>query len=80
MAPSWKEWTRSDIVYGIVVPVVVVLLIVSFSQLGSLLGRGSFGFVMGITSGIAEAIVIVGVPMLLGLAWNQWAGGCSGFC
>ena len=79
MAPSWKEWTRSDIVYGIVVPVVVVLLIVGFSQLGSLLGRGSFGFVMGITSGIAEAIVIVGVPMLLGLAWNQWAGGCSGF-
>ena len=80
MAPSWKEWTRSDIVYGIVVPVVVVLLIVGFSQLGSLLGRGSFGFVMGITSGIAEAIVIVGVPMLLGLAWNQWQAAAQAFC
>jgi Na+/proline symporter len=40
---------------------------------------GSFGFVIGIISGIEEMVVIVGVPMLLGLVWNRWAGGASGF-
>ena len=28
---------------------------------------------------IAELVVIVGVPLALGLLWNQWAGGASGF-
>ena len=28
---------------------------------------------------ILELVVIVGVPLVLGLLWNQWAGGASGF-
>ena len=28
---------------------------------------------------LLEAIVVAGVPMLIGLIWNQWAGGASGF-
>ena len=28
---------------------------------------------------ILELVVIVGVPLALGLLWNQWAGGASGF-
>jgi len=79
MGLGWKDWDRSDVIYGIVIPIVVVLLIVGLYELGSVLDRGSFGFVMGITNGIAEAIVIVAVPLLLGLAWNRWAGGASGF-
>ena len=56
-----------------------MLLIVGLSQLGSLLGMRSFGVVTGIVMELEEMIVIVGVPLLLGLAWNKWAGGASGF-
>ena len=79
MGLGWKDWNRSDIVYGIVAPTIVVLVIVGLSQLGSLLGSGSFGFIIGIVMSIEEIVVIAGVPLLLGLVWNKWAGGASGF-
>jgi hypothetical protein len=79
MGLGWKDWSRSDIIYGIIVPLIVVLVIVFFSRLGSLLGMESFGIVIGIISEIEEMVVIVGVPLLLGLVWNRWAGGASGF-
>lgn len=28
---------------------------------------------------LEELVVIVGVPLVLGLVWNRWAGGASGF-
>jgi hypothetical protein len=79
---DWKQWSRSDIIYGVVAPVVVVLLIVGISQLGRLLGggfEGIGGVVFGITMELEELTVIVAVPLILGLVWNQWAGGASGF-
>jgi hypothetical protein len=79
MGLSWKDWKLSDVIYGIVVPVVVVLVIVGLSRLSSVLGMESFGAVIGIVSEIEEMVIIVGVPMLLGLVWNRWAGGTSGF-
>lgn len=79
MGLSWKDWNRSDIIYGIVVPLVVVLLIVGLSQLGSFFRSGSFGIVTGIINEIEEMVVIVGVPLSLGLAWNSWTRGASGF-
>ena len=79
MGLGWRDLKLSDIIYGVVVPVIVVLVIVGLSRLGSIFGMGSFGFVIGIISGIEEMVVIVGVPMLLGLVWNRWAGGASGF-
>ena len=78
MGLNWKEWNRNDLIYGIVFPVIVVLLIVGISKLPSLLG-GGFGIVTGITMEITELTVIVGVPLVLGLVWNKWAGGASGF-
>ncbi|MCW4016605.1 MAG: hypothetical protein NWF06_09570 [Candidatus Bathyarchaeota archaeon] len=78
MSLGWKEWNRNDIVYGIVAPVIVVLLIVAISQLDTL-GGGGFGIVTGITMELQELLVIVAIPLLLGLAWNKWAGGASGF-
>ena len=78
MSLSWKEWSRSDIIYGIIVPVLVVLLIVGISRLGSLFG-GGFGVVFGITMEIEELLVIAIIPLMLGLVWNRWAGGASGF-
>ncbi len=79
MGLGWKDWTRNDIIYGLIVPLVVVLVIVGLSRLGSVFGMGSFGIIIGIVSGIEEMVIIVGVPLLLGLVWNRWAGGASGF-
>lgn len=73
-----KQWNRNDIINGIVFPVIVVLLIVLISKLPSFFG-GGFGPVTGIVMELDELVVIVGVPLILGLLWNQWAGGASGF-
>jgi hypothetical protein len=75
---SWKEWNRSDILYGIAAPIIVVLLIVGVSHLDQLFG-GGFNVITGITMQLQELLVIVVIPLLLGLVWNKWAGGASGF-
>ena len=79
MGVGWKEWSKSDAIYGILVPVIVVLAIVGLSRLGSVLGFGSYGVVIGIIMELEELTVIVVVPLLLGLIWNRWAGGACGF-
>ncbi len=83
MEQEWKNWSRSDILYGIVAPVVVVLVIVGLSQVTPYLMRQgnfeSFGYIFGIISEIEELLIIVAIPLLLGLIWNRWAGGVSGF-
>ena len=40
---GWKDWTRNDIIYGMIAPFAVVLLIVGVSQLDTLVGDGGFG-------------------------------------
>ena len=84
----WHYWVSignngvKDIIYGIVAPVLVVLIIVGVSQLSRLFGGGFEdlgGAVFGITMELEELLVIVAVPLTLGLVWNQWAGGASGF-
>ena len=79
MSEDWKSWSRNDIIYGVIAPLCVVLLIVGLSQISMFLGRESFGIVIGIINEIEEMLVIVAVPLLLGLLWNRWAGGASGF-
>ena len=78
MGLDWKQWSRNDIIYGVIAPVLVVLLIVAISQLGRLLDNG-FGVFTGLTMELQELVVIVAVPLTLGLVWNRWAGGASGF-
>jgi hypothetical protein len=78
MSLDWKQWNRNDLIYGIIAPVLVVLLIVAISQFRRLFG-GGFGVVTGITMDIQEVALIVAVPLVLGLVWNRWAGGASGF-
>jgi len=82
MASSWKEWKRGDIIFGIIVPCVVALLIIAFPiALGPVLEdvdpKGTLKAIL--VDGLGEAILTVGIPMFLGLLWNQWAGGASGF-
>ncbi len=79
MSLGWREWSRNDIIYGIVAPIVVVLVIVGFSQLSTAFEQGHYGIITGIVSEIEEMLILVAVPLLLGLAWNRWAGGASGF-
>ncbi len=81
---GWKDWNRNDLKYGVIVPVLVVLAIVGLFLLSSYLMRsggfrGSSGIVVGIISELEELVITVAVPLLLGLVWNQWAGGASGF-
>jgi len=79
---GWKEWSRSDILYGIVAPLLVVLLIVALSQVGKLVGggmEGLGGLVFGLTMELQELLLIAAIPLTLGLVWNRWAGGASGF-
>jgi hypothetical protein len=42
MGLNWKEWNRSDIIFGIIVPLIVVLIIVGLSLVGPYL-RDVFG-------------------------------------
>lgn len=83
MSVDWKKWTKNDVIFGIIFPIIAVLVIVLISRLPSLVGGGfddpTYGIVMGLTMEIFELTVIVGVPLALGLLWNQWAGGSSGF-
>lgn len=79
MGPNWKEWKKSDILYAIIIPIIVVLLIVGISKLSTLFRVEGFGIIIGITMEITELAIIVSVPLILGLVWNKWAGGASGF-
>jgi hypothetical protein len=78
MSLDWKKWSKNDVIFGIILPVIAVFVIVLISKLQSLIG-GQTGIVFGLTMEIFELVVIVGVPLALGLLWNQWAGGASGF-
>lgn len=78
MSLNWKNWTKNDVIFGIVLPIIAVFIILLISKLPSLLGSGP-GIVTGLTMEILEMVVLVGVPLALGLLWNQWAGGASGF-
>ena len=72
MSSSWKQGKIADVLFGVVVPGLVALLIVAVALL-------STPELIGLKYPLLEAIVIVGVPMLIGMIWNQWAGGASGF-
>jgi len=82
LGPDWKEWGRGDVLYGIVAPLLVVLLIVGISQLSRVVGggfEGLGGLVFGLTMELQELLLIAAIPLTLGLVWNRWAGGASGF-
>jgi hypothetical protein len=81
VSKSLRDLKLKDILYAIVVPTIVCLIIIWFplnERWLSSLGFG--GALQGIfVFGVQEVIMIVAVPMLLGLLWNKWAGGASGF-
>jgi hypothetical protein len=79
---SWTDWKLSDIIWGIIVPCIVAFLIIIFpTELSPILENVDPGGTLNaiFVNGLAEALLVVGIPMFAGLIWNQWAGGGSGF-
>lgn len=78
-----EKFKLSDIFYAVVIPIILVLLIfflaiyVNVTGTYHILGATN---VIGVilTSGFAQ-MIIMGVPLVLGLLWNKWAGGAAGF-
>jgi hypothetical protein len=81
MSKGIRDLKPKDILFGIIVPLIVVLVIIWFPLnerwLSSLGFRGALQGIF--VFGAQEVIMIVFVPMLVGLMWNRWAGGATGF-
>lgn len=81
-----EKFKLADILYGIVIPMILVLLIyvlavyVNPSGLIHVLGQAGAGGTIAVilTQGFAQ-MIILGIPLVLGLLWNKWAGGAAGF-
>jgi hypothetical protein len=73
----------TDIFAGIIIPIILVLLIFVFAVY---LNVGGTEHILGadniiaviLVSGFAQ-MIILGIPLVLGLLWNKWAGGAAGF-
>jgi hypothetical protein len=78
-----NKFKLSDIFAGLVIPIILVLLILVLAVYVNpggefhVLGEASVIAVI-LTSGFAQMIVL-GIPLVLGLLWNKWAGGAAGF-
>ncbi|MGD6934823.1 MAG: hypothetical protein ACQCN5_11515 [Candidatus Bathyarchaeia archaeon] len=81
-----EKFKLSDILYGFIVPLILALLIfviavyVNPGGTYHLLGVDGLGGTIAIifTQGFPK-MIILGVPLILGLVWNKWAGGAAGF-
>jgi hypothetical protein len=81
-----EKFKLSDIFYAVIIPLILVLLIyllavyVNVSGTHHVFGTSGTLSVIAVilTSGLAQMIVL-GVPLVLGLVWNKWAGGAAGF-
>jgi hypothetical protein len=76
-----RDLKLKDIIFAIIAPIIVCLAIIWFPLNENFLTSLGFGGVLRgiLVGGAQETIMIVAVPMLLGLTWNKWAGGASGF-
>jgi len=77
-----EKFKMSDILYGAVLPIIIGLVIVAFATVirGFLVTNLPMDSPIPhiLTFGFAQ-MILFGVPLLLGLIWNKWAGGAAGF-
>ncbi len=81
-----EKFKLADIFYAIIIPLVLILLVlllaiyVNPSGPKHVLGVNGTGGTLAVifTQGFAQMIVL-GIPLVLGLLWNKWAGGAAGF-
>jgi hypothetical protein len=82
----------SEISLGLIIPIILGILILAFpTWIYDLLSNVHISFPEAIwggpeiplqhilTIGVAEGILTCAIPVVLGLVWNRWAGGASGF-
>jgi hypothetical protein len=79
LSKGLRDLKPKDILLGIVIPTIVCLVIIWFPLNGRTLASINPAFQGIFVFGVQEVIIIVAVPMMLGLFWNKWAGGASGF-
>jgi hypothetical protein len=79
MSKGLRDLKLKDILLGIVIPIIVCLVIIWFPLNERTLAGIDPAFQGIFVFGVQEVIMIVAIPMMLGLAWNKWAGGASGF-
>lgn len=78
-----EKFKLKDIFGAIIIPLILVLLIyvlaiyVNVTGQQHVLGEANVIAVI-LTSGFAQ-MIILGIPLVLGLLWNKWAGGAAGF-
>jgi hypothetical protein len=88
-----EKFKLADILYGLVIPVLIGILIIAFPAIfrpgldalfpGPDMMTGAEGspyafLTVIFTHGFSQ-MVILGIPLILGLLWNKWAGGAAGF-
>jgi hypothetical protein len=76
----------ADILYGIIIPLILVLLIYVLAIYVNPSGSQHVFGVSGLSGTIAVILsqgfaqmIVLGIPLVLGLLWNKWAGGAAGF-
>ena len=88
-----EKFKLADILYGLVIPVLIGILIIAFPAIfrpgldalfpGPDMMTGAEGspyaFITVILTHGFSQMIILGIPLLLGLLWNKWAGGAAGF-
>jgi hypothetical protein len=79
---TWTDWKLSDILWGIIIPVIAAFLIIIFpTELANILIDIDPSYTLNaiLVDGLGEALLTVGIPLFAGLIWNKWAGGGAGF-
>lgn len=88
-----EPFKRSDILYGLVIPVIIAIVIIAFPAIlrpaldtwfpagDPMTGEGASpnAYITVILTHGFSSMVIFGIPLLFGLIWNKWAGGGVGF-
>ena len=86
-----EPFKRSDILYGLIVPLIIGIVIVLFPAVlrpaldtwfppATMESAGSdFAFLTVIFTHGFAMMVCLGIPLIVGLLWNKWAGGAAGF-
>lgn len=77
------KFKLADIFYAVIIPLILVFLIyflaVDINPSGTIHMIGNTDVIAVIlTDGFAQMIVL-GIPLVMGLLWNKWAGGAAGF-
>jgi len=77
-----EKLSLNTILYGLIVPVIIGLVIILFATEIRVWLLNYFGMESSVpyilTFGFAWMIMF-GLPLLMGLIWNKWAGGAAGF-